>query len=331
VPATTPRIIVTAGEPAGVGPELALSLADQNWAAEIVVLADPATLKARAEKLGKKVDIQSWQRAAGPVASQAGKLQVLPITMAEPDVCGEPRQANVPELLESLRTAAQGCLNGEYDAMVTAPVQKSIINDAGFAFSGHTEFLAEECAAPLPVMMLVSKVMRVALLTTHLPLSEVAEQVTTERISSVCRIIAHDLEKWFGLSEPRIAVLGLNPHAGEGGHLGQEEIREIIPALKSLHADGISVLGPLPADTALTHDKAKQVDAILAMYHDQGLPVLKYSSFGEAVNVTLGLPIIRTSVDHGTALDIAGQGTVDTGSMQTAVQMAIDMASRTQP
>jgi 4-hydroxythreonine-4-phosphate dehydrogenase len=251
----------------------------------------------------------------------AGALRVLPIELAEKSVCGRPHPGNAAALLEGLRRAVQGCLDGEFSALVTAPLQKSVINDAGIAFSGHTEFLAGLCGSDTPVMLLVADRLRVALVSTHLPLRAVPDYITAERIRRVVEVLHRDLRTRFGIDEPEIVVCGLNPHAGEGGHLGSEDERIIAPAVAALQASGINVRGPLPADTAFT-PAAGHADAIVAMYHDQGLPVLKYAGFGHAVNVTLGLPIIRTSVDHGTALDIAGSGRADHGSMQAAVELA---------
>jgi 4-hydroxythreonine-4-phosphate dehydrogenase len=305
-------IAVTAGEPAGIGPDLCLALADTELCSDIVVIADPDVLRSRSAQLGIEYPEQ---------------LQVLPITCPEADVCGKPSTANVAALLESLRLAVNGCQQGQFSALVTAPLQKSIINDAGVPFTGHTEFLAELCAAPKPVMLLVAGDLRVALASTHLPLRKVPDYLTQDGIRDVLNIMHADLRTRFGIENPEIIVCGLNPHAGEGGHLGEEEETIIAPVVRELAAAGMNVRGPVPADTAFT-PAAGSKDAVLAMYHDQGLPVLKYAGFGHAVNVTLGLPIIRTSVDHGTALDIAGTGKADTGSLIAAIELAANMAGR---
>jgi 4-hydroxythreonine-4-phosphate dehydrogenase len=305
-------IAVTAGEPAGIGPDLCLALADTELCSDIVVIADPDVLRSRSAQLG---------------IEYPEHLQVLPFTCPEADVCGKPSTANVAALLESLRLAVNGCQQGQFSALVTAPLQKSIINDAGIPFTGHTEFLAELCATPKPVMLLVAGDLRVALASTHLPLRKVPDYLTQDGIRDVLNIMHADLRTRFGIENPEIIVCGLNPHAGEGGHLGEEEETIIAPVVRELAAAGMNVRGPVPADTAFT-PAAGSKDAVLAMYHDQGLPVLKYAGFGHAVNVTLGLPIIRTSVDHGTALDIAGTGKADTGSLIAAIELAANMAGR---
>jgi len=305
-------IAVTAGEPAGIGPDLCLALADTERCSDIVVIADPDVLRARASRLG--IDYPE-------------QLQVLPITCPDPDVCGVPSTANAAALLESLRLAMNGCQRGQFSALVTAPLQKSIINDAGIPFTGHTEFLAELSDTPKPVMLLVAGDLRVALASTHLPLRKVPEYLTQDGIRAVLKILHADLRTRFGIENPEIVVCGLNPHAGEGGHLGEEDEAVIAPVVRELASAGLNVRGPVPADTAFT-PAAGSKDAVLAMYHDQGLPVLKYAGFGHAVNVTLGLPIIRTSVDHGTALDIAGTGQADAGSLIAAIELAADMAAR---
>jgi 4-hydroxythreonine-4-phosphate dehydrogenase len=305
-------IAVTAGEPAGIGPDLCLALADTELCSDIVIIADPEVLHARATQLG--IDYPE-------------QLQVVPVTCPEPSVCGEPSTANAAVLLDSLRLAVDGCRQGIFAAMVTAPLQKSIINDAGIAFTGHTEFLAELCDTPTPVMLLVAGDLRVALASTHLPLRSVPDYLTQAGIRDVLNILHADLRTRFGIENPEIIVCGLNPHAGEGGHLGKEDDAVIAPVVRELAAAGLNIRGPVPADTAFT-PAAGSKDAVLAMYHDQGLPVLKYAGFGHAVNVTLGLPIIRTSVDHGTALDLAGTGQADTGSLVAAIELAAKMAAR---
>lgn len=305
-------IAVTAGEPAGIGPELVLSLARMVSPADIVVIADPNVLRARAAKL----DIDFPE-----------DLQILPVSCPEPDVCGDPSRANAEAVLQSLDMAVQGCLDEKFAAMVTAPLQKSIINDAGIPFTGHTEYLAALTNTSKPVMLLVAGDLRVALASTHLPLREVPDYLTQQGLRDVLRILHADLQSRFGIDDPDIVVCGLNPHAGEGGYLGNEDADIIAPVVRELANDGLGVRGPMPADTAFT-PAAGTKDAVLAMYHDQGLPVLKYAGFGNAVNVTLGLPIIRTSVDHGTALDIAGSGQADAGSLLVALDLAAKMAKR---
>lgn len=298
-PLTRP-LVITAGEPAGIGPELCNALADSPYAMSVVVVGDKRLLDER--------------------------LRVIDTPFPAVIKPGEPDPANAATLIDGLRRAVSGCLRGEFSGLVTAPLAKSVIADAGIAFSGHTELLAELTAAPLPVMLLVADELRVGLVTTHMPLSAVPAQITRERLSNIIEIIDGDLRKKFGIRHPEIVVCGLNPHAGEDGHLGHEDGEIIAPAVAALAAKGLHVRGPLPADTAFT-PAAGHKDAVLAMYHDQGLPVLKYAGFGHAVNVTLGLPIIRTSVDHGTAFDIAGKGKADTGSLIAAVELARSMVA----
>jgi 4-hydroxythreonine-4-phosphate dehydrogenase len=314
-------LVVTAGEPAGIGPDLCLALADSAWKNQIVVVADPGMLADRAQLLGVSVKIREYNAGSSP----DGGLQVLPQRLESPAVCGTLNTANARSLLDGIKRAVSGCQSGEFSGLVTAPLQKSVINDAGIEFSGHTEFLANLTSTETPVMLLVARGLRVALVTTHMPLSKVPGNLTRERITAVINVLHRDLQQKFGIANPRILVCGLNPHAGEGGHLGNEERDVIEPAIRECQENGMDVVGPLPADTAFT-PVAGPTDVVLAMYHDQGLPVLKYAGFGTAVNVTLGLPIIRTSVDHGTALDIAGKGTADTGSMLAAVDMAVQLA-----
>lgn len=321
-----PRIAITAGEPAGIGPDIVLAAAQKQWPAELVVLGDPQLFAERAELLGLPVTLQSAQLERPPRTQQPGVLNILPVRLASACRPGELDVANASYVLQTLQQAVEGCLRCQFDAIVTAPVQKSIINDAGIAFTGHTEFLAEATNTQRVVMMLATRQLRVALATTHLPLARVAAAITTELLLETLQILARDLHRRFGLSSPRIAVLGLNPHAGEGGHLGREEIDIIAPALDRLRAGGMHLLGPLPADTAFNPKVLEHCDAVFAMYHDQGLPVLKYAGFGNAVNITLGLPIIRTSVDHGTALDLAGKGGADAGSLIHALEQAIAMS-----
>jgi len=322
-----PRLILTPGEPAGIGPDLVIAIAQGPLAAQLAVVADPEMLEARAALLGLPLKLV----AACTAAHRPGSLQVHPVETAAPVNPGYLDPANAAYVLHTLRVAARACLNGDADAMVTAPVHKGVINDAGVPFSGHTEFLAELCGTPLPVMLLAAPTLRVALATTHLPLSAVPAAITADGLSAVLRILSADLQSKFGIARPRILVCGLNPHAGEGGHLGREEIEVIIPTLDRLRAEGLDLVGPLPADTLFTPRGLAGADAVLAMYHDQGLPVLKASGFGEAVNITLGLPIIRTSVDHGTALELAGTGRADAGSLRAAIDAAIDLVARRRP
>lgn len=318
----TPQLLaITSGEPAGIGPDLCLQLAQQTFATPFVVLADKSLLQQRAAQLGLSVQLRDYAaKDISPLA--AGHLRVLHMPLAEQAVAGRLNSANSHYVLALLRRAAEGCQNREFSAMVTAPVNKEVINDAGISFTGHTEYLAEMTRTPLVVMMLAGGGMRVALATTHLPLREVADAITAELLEKILGILQHDLQQRFGIAHPRILVAGLNPHAGEGGYLGREEIDIIIPVLNKLRAQGLNVSEPLPADTLFTPSRLAQCDAVLVMYHDQGLPVLKHASFGQGVNVTLGMPIIRTSVDHGTALDLAGTGKAEVGSMLEAMQVA---------
>ncbi len=321
-------LVVTAGEPAGIGPELCLALADTPLADDIVVLSDPALLADRAELVGRKVRIVEVDpERLPPAPARAGELRVVPEAFPAPVVCGQPDPANARALLRGLERAVDGCLAGHFAALVTAPLQKSVINDAGIPFSGHTEFLAERTRTDMPVMLLVAGELRVALASTHLPLKEVPACLTRERLRAVLGVLLEGLRSPFGITDPDVVVCGLNPHAGEGGHLGSEDAAVIAPVVTEFRDRGWHVRGPLPADTAFT-PAAGRPDAVLAMYHDQGLPVVKHAGFGHAVNVTLGLPIVRTSVDHGTALDIAGRGTADPGSLVEAVRLAAQLAGR---
>jgi len=340
--ASIARIAITAGEPAGIGPDIVLAIAAQglDLPVQLVAIADPELLRARATHLGLNVELEEIDFSQPPIQQRAGLLHVLPVAMAEPSTPGTLNTANAKYVLETLQVAVEGCLHSAglgsqpahgstqpgFDAMVTAPVQKSVINDAGIPFSGHTEFLAEATGTEKVVMMLATRELRVALATTHLPLSEVPAAITGELLEQTLNILHNDLKNKFVLPNPHIAVLGLNPHAGEGGHMGREEIDTIIPTLERLRAKGMNLLGPLPADTAFNPKVLEKVDAVLAMYHDQGLPVLKYSGFGEAINITLGLPIIRTSVDHGTALDLAGTGKANSGSLLRAIEVAVELS-----
>ena len=305
--AATPTIAVTTGEPAGIGPELAASLLAGEWPARIVLIGDRGLLESRGGR---------------PVP----EANLLHVPLAAPSRPGRLEAANAPYVLALLDAALDGCADGRFDAMVTAPVHKGVINDAGVHFTGHTEYLAERTGAPLPVMMLVGGGLRVALATTHVPLAGVSAALTGARLTDVLRILDADLRGKFGIAAPRILVCGLNPHAGEGGHLGREEIEVIEPALRALQAEGLKLTGPVPADTAFLPERLAGHDAVLAMYHDQGLPVLKRAAFGHGVNVTLGLPIVRTSVDHGTALDLAGTGRADPGSLHEALRLALELS-----
>jgi 4-hydroxythreonine-4-phosphate dehydrogenase len=324
VPRLIPRIAVTSGEPAGIGPDLALGLAMGMAAGDpsrrVTVLGDRNLLADRARRLG--LDVRLVEDDGLPATGSLRVLHVPAPVRTEP---GHLDPRNSPYVLEMLRLACTGCLSGQFDALVTAPVHKGVINDAGVPFSGHTEFLAELTGSPRPVMLLVAGNLRVALVTTHLPLRAVPDAVTPGAVEETLVILDRDLRERFGIPRPRIVVLGLNPHAGESGHLGREELEVIIPVLERLRAAGLDLAGPLPADTAFVDRHLAGVDAVLAMYHDQGLPVLKHHGFGRAVNVTLGLPVIRTSVDHGTALDLAGRGRADGGSLGAALDLAVEL------
>lgn len=321
-----PRIALTSGEPAGIGPDLCLQLAQRPNSAQIVVLGCPQLLRARAAELKVPLRLKPFDPASPAEPHRPGTLIVAPLAAPAPVQSGRLDKANSGYVLALIDKAVEGCLGGRYDALVTAPVHKGVINDAGFRFSGHTEHIA--CiTGGRPVMMLATPGLRVALATTHLPLARVSAAVTPVRLRTVLRILARDLERHFGIVRPRIGVCGLNPHAGEQGYLGMEEIEVIIPVMESLRREGLNLRGPLPADTAFTPGVLKEADAILAMYHDQGLPVLKHMGFGQAVNITLGLPIIRTSVDHGTALELAGTGKADAGSLSYALETALTMVN----
>lgn len=334
-------LIYTTGEPAGIGPDLAVFLANNfspdnrastnntvcNFQQEVAVIADPDLLLERAEALRLPLDVKIIQASDKIPSLQKGELAVIPVKLPNKSEYGKLNPENAAYVLSLLDTAIEGCLSKDFSGMITGPVQKSVINEAGISFSGHTEYLAEKTKVEHVVMMLATESLRVALATTHLPLSEVPKAITPNSLKKTISILHSDLQKKFGIKSPRILVCGLNPHAGEGGHLGREEIDIIIPALDSLKAQHIDCIGPLPADTLFTPDKLTNADAVLAMYHDQGLPVLKYQGFGAAANITLGLPIVRTSVDHGTALDLAGTGKINPGSLYTAIHYAQQMCS----
>ena len=310
--AAPPVIAVTSGEPAGIGPDICLRLADRSWPARLVILADRQLMAQRARSLGLDPDA----------------LEIRHIPLTAPCTPGRLEPGNAAYVLRLLDIALAGCHGGEYAAMVTAPVHKGVINDAGIAFSGHTEYLAEHTGTPRVVMMLAGAGLRVALATTHLALKDVPAAITRGDLEVTIRILHAELRNRFGIARPRILVAGLNPHAGEGGHMGREEIEVITPVLDKLRAEGLDLIGPLPADTLFTKNVLAGSDAQLAMYHDQGLAVLKYAAFDQGINVTLGLPIVRTSVDHGTALDLAGSGKASPESLFAAIDAAIEMTSR---
>ncbi|UTV98812.1 4-hydroxythreonine-4-phosphate dehydrogenase PdxA [Marinomonas rhizomae] len=323
-----PIIAITSGEPAGIGPDIILTaLNEQTFSARLIILADPELLKERALALGITADIQTLNKPGDAKAHKQGTISVLPIQMAKKATAGTLDIANSAYVLETLKQAGEGCIRKEFDAIVTPPVHKGILCETGVHFSGHTEFFQAQCQSPHVVMMLATEAMKVALVTTHLPLKDVSAAITEQSISLVVKALNQDLQEKFGVAQPKILVCGLNPHAGEDGHLGREEIDVIIPTLNKLRQEGLNLIGPLPADTLFTPKYLNDADCALAMYHDQGLPVLKYSGFGNAVNITLGLPIIRTSVDHGTAIDLAGTGKANNGSLKVAIQHAINMAN----
>ncbi|KGA25991.1 4-hydroxythreonine-4-phosphate dehydrogenase PdxA [Pectobacterium brasiliense] len=321
----TPRVVITPGEPAGIGPDLVIALAQQAWPVELVICADPDLLLSRALQLSMPLTLRDYQPGQPAQPQQAGSLTILPIAAPATIIPGQLNVANSAYVVETLARACDGCLNGEFAALITGPVHKGIINDAGVPFSGHTEFFADRSRCDRVVMMLATEELRVALATTHLPLAAVSAAITRQSLHEVITILHHDLQTKFGIVQPQIYVCGLNPHAGEGGHMGREELDVINPALDELRQQGITLVGPLPADTLFQPKYLQHADAVLAMYHDQGLPVLKYQGFGRAVNITLGLPFIRTSVDHGTALELAATGSADPGSFITALNLAIKM------
>ena len=320
------RFALTPGEPAGIGPDLCVLMAQQAQPHILIAVASQALLQQRAKALGIFVQVVKVSPSAWPTQpAPAQTLYVWDTPLQTPVQAGQLDRRNAAYVLETLIRAGKGCLDGHFAGMITAPVHKGIINEAGIAFSGHTEFLAHLTDTDQVVMMLAPRGLRVALATTPLPLREFAEAITADRLERVIHILHQDLVHKFGIPQPRILVCGLNPHAGEGGHLGREELEIIEPCVTQLRAQGLDLIGPLPADTLFTPKYLEQADAVLAMYHDQGLPVLKYKGFGAAVNVTLGLPIIRTSVDHGTALDLAGTGSIELGSLQVALETAYSM------
>lgn len=320
------RIALTAGEPAGIGPDLCIQLAQTEQSDEVVVIADPSLLRARAEQLGLPIELIAFDPTKKPVPSPAGTLVYMASELATPAVAGQLNPANSAYVLHTLQLALHGCLEKRFDAVATAPVHKAVINDAGFPFSGHTEFFADGANVKKVVMMLATSNLRVALATTHLPLRAVSDAISIESLLQVMEILTRSMQQLFGLDRPRIAVCGLNPHAGEAGHLGSEELTVIEPAIKQMQTQGHAFSGPWPADTIFVKSRLQDYDAVLAMYHDQGLPVLKHQGFGDAVNITLGLPFVRTSVDHGTALDLAGTGKASASSLQAAIDMAVFMS-----
>ena len=321
-----PVIAITLGEPAGIGPDIVVMAAQQAFAARLVAIGDRDLLASRAAELRLPLRLGGFDPGAAPAG--AGCLAVEPAPLAFPARAGTLDPRNAVSVLASLEHAVAGCASRRYDAIVTAPVHKGVINDAGIPFTGHTEFLADRAGGRRVVMMLAGDGLRVALATTHLPLMEVPAAITRESLTATLRILHADLVRRFGIAAPRIVVAGLNPHAGESGHLGREEIEVIGPVVEALRAEGFHLAGPLPADTLFNRDRLAAVDCVLAMYHDQGLPVLKYATFGSAVNITLGLPFIRTSVDHGTALELAGTGLANPGSLVAAIEVAIELAER---
>lgn len=324
------RVVITPGEPAGIGPDLVIALAQRDWPVEVVVAASPELLLERAALLGLPLQLIPYSPDAPASPQTAGTLTILPIALRAPVKPGLLDVKNGKYVVDMLARACDGCIKGEFAALITGPVHKGIINDAGIPFIGHTEFFEERSHSEKVVMMLATEELRVALATTHLPLRDVADAITAESLRQVLEVLYRDLQQKFGIAAPHVLVCGLNPHAGEGGHMGREEIDTIAPVLEQLRSEGMHLSGPLPADTLFQPKYLDHADAVLAMYHDQGLPVLKYQGFGRAVNITLGLPFIRTSVDHGTALELAGRGTADVGSFTTALNLAIKMIVNSQ-
>ncbi len=324
------KIAVTPGEPASVGPDILIQLAQENWPVQLIAIADPDLLTERAQRLNLPLEVIIYDPCAAPSTHQGGTIQVLPVALHEDCQPGVLNANNGAYVVETLRLACEGNMSGEFKAIVTGPVHKGLINKAGIPFSGHTEYFAQQANCPDVVMMLATPGLRVSLMTTHIPLAYVSKAITFERIIKITNILNKDLKEKFGIATPRIYVCGLNPHAGEDGHLGREEIEVITPALESLRAQGLDLVGPLPADTIFQEKYLNDADAVLAMYHDQGLPVLKYKGFGSSVNITLGLPFIRTSVDHGTAIELAGTNKADSGSFRAAINSAIELVKNHQ-
>ncbi len=323
------RIAITPGEPAGIGPDLVIALCQQDWPHQLVICADAQVMVERAAKLGLPLTVLPYQPELAAKPHQAGTITVAQIDRAVDVIPGELDERNGMYVLSTLQRAAEGCMNGEFAALVTGPVHKGVINRAGVSFSGHTEFFAQQSETAQVVMMLATEGLRVALVTTHIPLGCVSKAITEARLKQVIRILHADLVSKFGIPSPKIYVCGLNPHAGEDGCLGREEIDVISPTLEQLRQqEYMDLIGPLPADTIFQEKYLADADTVLAMYHDQGLPVLKYKGFGKSVNITLGLPFIRTSVDHGTALELAGTGQADTGSLWTALSHALELVDK---
>lgn len=323
----TTRIAITPGEPAGIGPDLVISIAQQAWPVQLVVVASKELIKQRAQQLNLPIALIDYDDNLEAIPQAAGTLTILDIPLGGPCIAGTLDIINGAYVVETLKVASDKNMSGEFDAIVTGPVHKGLINKAGVSFSGHTEYFAHQANCSDVVMMLATKGLRVALVTTHIPLAYVSKAITYERLQKVTRILHTDLKNKFGIENPRIYACGINPHAGEDGHLGREEIEIMEPAFAELKAEGINIIGPLPADTIFQEKYLKDADVILSMYHDQGLPVLKYKGFGSSVNITLGLPFIRTSVDHGTALELAGNAAADSGSIIAAINCAIDLVN----
>jgi 4-hydroxythreonine-4-phosphate dehydrogenase len=326
-PSRIARIAVTCGEPAGIGPDLTAEIAAREWPHELVVIGDPGLVVERARAAGRRVTVEPFEPDAAPTPSGEGRIRCLPIPLAAPVVAGRLDPRNARHVLALLDAAGAGALDGRFDAIATGPVHKGVINDAGFRFTGHTEFFAAQAGTDV-LMLLVTGTLRVALATTHLPLARVPAAITPPLLERALRLLDQGLRERFGISRPRIAVLGLNPHAGEDGHLGREDVEVIAPVTRRLLSEGLDLEGPIAADTAFVPQRRARHDAFLAMFHDQGLPVLKALGFGDAVNVTLGLPYVRTSVDHGTALDVAGSGRADVSSFVAAIELAGRLAHR---
>lgn len=321
------RIAITPGEPAGIGPDLVIAIAQQPWPVQLVVVASKILLEERAKQLNLPITLIDYDVNAEVTPQAKSTLTILDIPLAQPCIAGTLDSNNGAYVVETLKVASDKNMSGEFDAVVTGPVNKGLINKAGVSFSGHTEFFAHQANCSDVVMMLATKGLRVALVTTHIPLAYVSKAITFERLQKVTRILHQDLKNKFGIESPKIYACGINPHAGEDGHLGREEIEVMEPAFAELREEGINIIGPLPADTIFQEKYLKDADAILTMFHDQGLPVLKYKGFGASVNITLGLPFVRTSVDHGTAQELAGTGQADSGSMMEAMRTAIELVN----
>ncbi len=325
---TIPRIILTPGEPAGIGPDIILKAAQQAWNAELIIIGDPDLLRARAKQLQLPVQLEIFDNNQLAQAHQLNTLKIIPLKLNASSETGQLNSANASHVIRSLELATDYCLEKKAHALVTGPVHKAVLNTAGIPFTGHTEFLAQRCQAQQTLMLFVVDKLKVALATTHVPLIDVPKKITIEHLLRTLRLLHCELKNRFGYADPHILVCGLNPHAGESGHMGREEIEIITPALNQLRAENIHVTGPLPADTIFTEKILTSADAIFAMYHDQALPVIKHLGFDRAVNITLGLPIIRTSVDHGTALDLAGTGRANAGSLIAAIELAILLSNK---